>query len=98
MKKIYRLGLSAAAATVAFGLIAVTANAQTAAPAPAAPAAKTAPPAATPAAKAPAAAKPAAKPAAAPSPCKGLEETAGKANSACGWTVRTKANAKTGKV
>jgi hypothetical protein len=62
VKKFNSWGLSAAVATVAFGLFAVTAQAQTPPPAAApAPAAKTAPPAAAPVVKTPAAA---AKPAA----------------------------------
>jgi hypothetical protein len=93
VKKFNSWGLSAAVATVAFGLFAVTAQAQTPPPA-AAPVVKTPAAAAKPAATAPA--KKAATPAA--SVCKGLDETGCKANAECGWTVPTKANAKTGKV
>lgn len=106
-----RLSLSVAAATVALGLLASGASAQTTPAAPAAPVAK-APPA--PAAKAPPAAKaeapvkaPAAKteaPAKAAvakkgaSACKGLKEAECGGNADCQWIVPQKANAKTGKV
>lgn len=90
----------AAAATLALGLLSVTASAQQPAPAtkPAAPAAAakpTPPPAATTTTPAkPAAAATTAK---APSPCKGLEKAACAANVACRWITPKKA-AKDGKV
>ena len=96
------------AATVAFGLLAVSAQAQLA-PAPAAkPAVVTPAPTAAPVAKAPVAptmkapgsgtagaAAPVAKKVA--SACKGLEEAVCKTNTECGWIVPTKVDAKTGK-
>ncbi len=102
--KLNHWGIGASAATVAFALFAVTANAQEkpAAAPKATPATKAAPatPKVAPATKAaPAAAAPEKKKAkAAPSPCKGLDEAACKAKAdTCGWIVPTKVDAKTGK-
>lgn len=113
VKKLHTLGMGAVVATAALGLFALTANAQqppAAAPAaptvaPVKPATPPAPPAAAKApVTAPAATTPAAG-AATPKPvkkvasaCKGLDETACKANAECGYVVPTKADAKTGKV
>ena len=104
VKKFLIRGLSVSAATALLGILAVTAQAQTPPAAPAtAPAVKAAPAAAAAAAKsapvtAPAAAKaPAKKVAAAPSPCKGLDETACKANTVCTWQTYKSATDKNGK-
>jgi hypothetical protein len=105
INKLTRWGFGVAAATASLGLFVATASAQLAPP-PAAPKAP-APPAATPSAPAAPAAKapaPAAPKAAAKtekkavSPCKGLDETACKANAECSYVVPTKANKATGKV
>jgi hypothetical protein len=113
VKKLQNFGISAVVAAAAFSLFTLTANAQQPpAAAPAAPAVKpaAAPPAApaakaTPApaaAKAPAATTPAAKPATtAKTPvvvCKGLDQAACKANTACDYIEPKDANNKTGKV
>ena len=113
VKKFLIRGLSISAATALLSL-ATIAQAQTPPPAAPAAAAVKAAPAAAKAAPAAAAAKAATqaapavkaaapavvKKAAAPaaSPCKGLDETACKSNSVCGWTIPTKANSKTGTV
>ena len=108
VKKLQTLGMSAVVATAAFGLFAMTANAQQ--PPAAAPAAPTAAPVkpATPAAPPAAAKAPAAAPAAAAAPakpapkkvasvCKGLDEAGCKAKAECSYVVPTAAVGTTGK-
>jgi hypothetical protein len=104
VKKLQTLGMGAVVATAAFALFAVSANAQQ--PAPAAspavvkPVAPSAPAAAKAPVTAPAAAKTETKAApkkAAASTCKGLDETACKANPECGYVVPKAVDAKTGK-
>jgi hypothetical protein len=111
VKKLQTLGMGAVVATAAFGLFALTANAQqppagaptAPAVAPVKPSTPAAPPAAAkaPTTPAPAAAKAPAT-AAAKKPavvvCKGLDETGCKSNPDCSYVVPTKADAKTGKV
>lgn len=103
--KLHTFGLGAVVTAAAFGLFTLTASAQQAPAVAPAPAAKpiTPPPAAKPAAPAAAKATPAtpATSAAAKkavSACKGLDETACKANPECDFVVPKDANNKTGKV
>jgi hypothetical protein len=100
INKLTRLGMGVVVATASLAMFVASASAQLAPP-PAAP--KPAAPATTPAA--PAAKAPVVAPKTTPAPakkvasvCKGLDETACKANTECSYVVPVKANKATGKV